>query len=129
MNRNSESINPHRLYKDRDKGIFMGVCSGVASYFNISLSFVRIALVISLFFSAGTVMFLYLILGFILEEKPMNVYKSAEEEVFWRNVSSSPKMTLSDLKIKLSKLDQKIQNLETKVTSKEFELSKKFRAL
>ena len=107
----------------------MGVCSGVADYFSVSTLLVRIAFFISLFFSAGIMILLYLFLGFLLPERPVQLFNSSDEELFWRNVSSSPKITLSDLKIKLVKLEQKIQRLETKVTSKEFELSRKFKEL
>ena len=129
MRRSSDSINPHRLYKNQEKSVLMGVCAGIANYFDISISLVRLAFFIALFFSAGTAIVLYFILGFVLEEQPIDIYQSSAEESFWRDLSSSPKMTLSDLKMKMVKLEQKIQNLESKVTSKEYELSKKFNSL
>jgi len=56
-----------RLYRNPDDKIAGGVCSGIASYFNIDPIWVRLLLIISIFIF-GTGVFLYLILWMIMPE-------------------------------------------------------------
>ncbi len=55
-----------RLKKsNRDKKIF-GVCGGIAEYFGIDPTWIRVAFIVSTFFGAGSPVPLYIILAFIL---------------------------------------------------------------
>jgi len=59
------SAAPRKLYRDPDDKVFGGVCSGVAAFFNIDVSLVRIIMVVALL--AGTVGFwAYIILWVVL---------------------------------------------------------------
>lgn len=53
------------LYRDPERGILGGVCSGLAYYLNVEVVFIRIIWII-LFFVFGTGFFFYLILWFII---------------------------------------------------------------
>ena len=57
-----------RLYKVNQGKIISGVCAGVAEYFNIDPSLVRIGLVLLACF-AGTGIIAYIIAAFILPNK------------------------------------------------------------
>ena len=41
----SPSLNPHRLYRDRDRARIAGVCAGLADYLGINPFLVRLAMV------------------------------------------------------------------------------------
>ena len=57
-----------RFYKvEKDSQVF-GVCQGIAEYFDIDPSLVRIAFVVSILFF-GTGLLFYIVLGIILPEK------------------------------------------------------------
>ncbi len=57
-----------RFYKsEKDKQVF-GVCQGIAEYFDIDPSIVRIGFVVSVLF-VGTGLLFYIILAIILPEK------------------------------------------------------------
>ena len=47
-----QSSAPKRVYRDPDHKMIGGVCSGLASYFNIDIAIVRIIFLVLLFFSA-----------------------------------------------------------------------------
>ena len=59
-----------RLYRDKRTGIIFGVCSGIAEYFGIGTLLVRLIAVISLFFSAGLTVIVYLALTVLMRVKP-----------------------------------------------------------
>lgn len=59
---------PQRLFRDARTGMVCGVCSGVAQYFNLDVSLVRILVAfLSLVWGSGII--LYLIAALILPEK------------------------------------------------------------
>ena len=79
--------NKGRLYRDDNDKILGGVCSGLAAYFRIDPSIVRLIFVVFMF-SAGTGFLLYLLLWIILPSKPLDhivstkrLYRNPEEKV------------------------------------------------
>ncbi len=57
---------PRRLYQISDGALISGVCNGIAAYFHIDVTVVRVAFVVLLFLTGGTVGFVYLVLMFVL---------------------------------------------------------------
>jgi phage shock protein PspC (stress-responsive transcriptional regulator) len=60
-----ESINPKRLFRDKDSAVLGGICAGIAAYFNIDVIVVR-ALYIIAFLGLGAGFLLYLVLWIII---------------------------------------------------------------
>lgn len=58
-----------RLYRTRTDRKLAGVCGGVAEYFNIDPTIVRVIWALLAFFY-GTSILLYLIMAFVVPEKP-----------------------------------------------------------
>ncbi len=58
-----------RLYKIEEEGKIMGVCAGLADYFGMDPSVVRLIAFLLLLGSSGTIFIVYLVLGVILPEK------------------------------------------------------------
>ena len=59
-----------RLYRSqRDKKVF-GLCGGLAESFNVDVTLLRLIVVITAFFSAGTVVFLYIIASLVIPKEP-----------------------------------------------------------
>ncbi|MGN0464251.1 MAG: PspC domain-containing protein [Acutalibacteraceae bacterium] len=63
-----------KLYKSPDKKI-CGVCAGIADYFNIDPTVVRILALAITFFSVGTAILIYFIFALALENPPANYYE------------------------------------------------------
>ncbi|MES1195236.1 MAG: PspC domain-containing protein, partial [Opitutus sp.] len=55
-----------RLYRIYDGAILRGVCNGLAAYFGLDVSLVRIAFVVLTLFTAGTMALVYLAMVFIV---------------------------------------------------------------
>lgn len=58
-----------RLYKSRTDKKFAGVCGGIAQYFNVDPTLIRLLWVISMF-AAGTGLLAYIIAAIIIPEEP-----------------------------------------------------------
>ena len=58
-----------KLYRSRKNAVICGVCGGIAEYFNIDASIVRIIWVL-LSLSGGTGLLIYIIAAFILDDAP-----------------------------------------------------------
>ncbi|MFM5885872.1 MAG: PspC domain-containing protein [Novosphingobium sp.] len=54
-----------RLGKDRAK--FMGVCSGIADYFNVDVNLVRVGWALGTIFGFGSLIVIYLAIGLIAD--------------------------------------------------------------
>lgn len=59
-----------RLYRSREHAMIGGVCAGIAEYFDIDPSLVRLALVL-LFFAGGVGILAYIVAWIIVPQKPL----------------------------------------------------------
>lgn len=126
----STSPNPRRLYRPRDRKTVSGVCAGIADYFNIDVTWVRVGAVVGLFATGfWPVVIGYIIAAVVIPERPVSVPepKTAEEDQFWRGVSHRPDMTFSNLKYRFRDMDERLADLERVVTSDEWKLRRDFR--
>ncbi len=58
-----------RLYRSRDERIIWGVCGGIAKYFDVDPTLIRLVAVLTLFF-AFTGILIYIILTIIMPIEP-----------------------------------------------------------
>jgi phage shock protein C len=124
-----DRLNPHRLYRDPSRGYLAGVCAGVAAYVGVQPVLVRFILVLGLIFFFPMAVIAYLLLAFLLPRRPPALYRSPEEEKFWREVSNAPDRTLASLRGRFRELEQRLRKVEADVTSDDFELRRQFREL
>jgi phage shock protein C len=59
-----------RLYRSRDDRYIAGVCGGIAEYFDIDSTLVRLIAVLLLVLSAGTAFVVYLVMMIVVPENP-----------------------------------------------------------
>lgn len=123
--------NRHRLYKDPEGKVICGVCAGIANYYGWrSANWLRIGWAAATLFFFPFPLIAYVILSFVLKPGPSApLYKSADEERFWRTFSTRPKATFSELKHRFRALDARLADIERTVTSDEYGLRKEFRDL
>jgi phage shock protein C len=122
-------FSPNRLYRDRQRGMILGVCAGIADYFGISPAVVRIAALIGLFVFTVPVFFAYFIAAMLIPRKPEALYTSGREEEFWRAVRTEPTQTVRELRHKFREIERRLRLMEGWVTSREFKLNREFRDL
>lgn len=74
-----------RLYKSQNK-IIAGVCAGIAEYFNIDPTIVRLIFIVLLFFSVGFILLAYLIGLIIIPDRP---FSSNDQYRYEENMKSA----------------------------------------
>jgi phage shock protein C len=116
------------IYRARD-GVFLGVCKGVAEYFDFSVFWVRMVLVVFFIFSGfWPVIGVYLVAAFFMKPRPIKPIESEDERDFYDSYVNSPQRGAQRLKRKFKDLDRRIRSMEDKVTAREYDWERRFRS-
>jgi len=116
------------IYRARD-GVFLGVCKGVAEYFDFSVFWVRMTLVVVFIFSGfWPVLGVYLVAAFFMKPRPVKPIQSEEEREFYDSYVNSPQSGARRLKRKLKDLERRIRSMEDQVTGKDYDWERRFRS-
>lgn len=73
-----------RLYRDQENGLLMGVCAGLADYFEWPLVAVRVVAAGLLFFWFVPTVVVYITAGLLLRDRPLCYRGPDDEPEFWR---------------------------------------------
>ncbi len=119
----------NRLYRNRRQGMLFGVCAGIAEYFGVDATVVRVLVVIGAFVFTPMFVLAYLLLGFLLPPKPEAPDGPAELDPLQRRIRAEPHDTLSSVRHRFRELDARLQRLEKYVTSNRYKLDKEFEQL
>jgi phage shock protein C len=119
-------LREHGIYRARD-GVFLGVCKGIADYFDLSVFWVRIAFIVTFIFSGfWPAIGVYLVAAFFMKPEPIIPLGSEEEQEFYDSYVHSPRGAARRLKKKFENLDRRIRQMEDRVTGKEYEWERRF---
>lgn len=77
-----------RLYRDRENGLILGLCAGIADYFDLNILLVRGAALASLLVAPVPVGLTYLVAALLLRDRPLSVRDHHREREFWRRGTS-----------------------------------------
>ena len=109
------------IYRCRS-GIFMGVCRGLAEYFNLSVFWVRIiTLVLFLFTGFWPVGVMYIVAGLLVKMEPVSPLRDEKDQEFYDSYTHSKQSAIQRIKRKFENIERRIQRMEHTVTSKEFD--------
>ena len=119
--RRFEKILRGGLYRSRN-GLVLGVCRGIAEYFDFSVFWARAIVLILLFFSGlWPIMVLYFIAALLMKPEPVISIQSDDQQEFYNSYIYSRKGAIDRLKRRYENLDRRIQRMEHTVTTKEFD--------
>jgi phage shock protein C len=121
--------NPNRLYRDMRNAKVMGVCAGIADYFDIKVGVIRFLAILALIFTGGWAIVPYVLMGFMLDKKPEGLYERPLEDEFWRTARTKPDYTSADLRRRYDEVERRTRDLEAYITSKRFRLDRELRGL
>jgi phage shock protein C len=114
------------LYRSRN-GVILGVCSGIADYFDIRVFWVRMLVVITLLLSGfWPVLGIYLVAALLMKPEPAQSFANDDERDFYNSYAHSPHSAAQRLKKKFNDLDRRIRRMEDNVTGREHEWERKF---
>jgi phage shock protein C len=109
------------LYRSR-RGVILGVCRGLAEYFNFSLFWTRtLALIFLLVSGLWPAVGLYFIAALLMKPEPVIPIQTAAEQEFYDSYTQSRHGAVERLKRRFQNLERRIQRMEDIVTSREFD--------
>lgn len=111
------------LYKNRAAGKLQGVCAGLGDYLNLSPTWIRLALLVSLVFGPLAVL-LYIAAAVVLEDKPLELSSGSS--------ASSNRLSgdgVKDLSQRFERLEQRLRRIEATITSKKFHLHRELKKM
>jgi phage shock protein C len=71
------------LYRDKENGMLLGVCAGLADSLDVDPLLIRIAALLALLVFFVPVVVIYGTAGVLLRERPLSYRGSVEERGFW----------------------------------------------
>ncbi len=108
------------LYRSRN-GVILGVCRGIAEYFDFSAFWGRaIAAGLLIFSGFWPVTILYFIAALLMKPQPAIPIDTDEEQEFYDSYVHSRKGAIDRLKRRYDNLERRIRRMEDTVTSREF---------
>lgn len=61
-----------RLYRSRSNRVVGGICGGLAEFFGLDATLIRLAFVLGVIFGVGTFLVVYLVMLFVVPEEPLS---------------------------------------------------------
>jgi len=113
------------LYRSRD-GAILGVCRGIAEYFDFSVFWIRAIVVVLLFFTCfWPVLILYFIASLVMKPEPVRPIETEDEQEFYDSYTYSRQDATRRLKRRFENLERRIRRMEDAVTAREFDWEQK----
>src|SRR5690242_18209991 len=80
-----------KYYLDKQNAKWMGVCSGLADYTGIDVTWIRVGVIV-LTIMAGFpwTLIAYFVTAWLADAKPVGLYENAEDAKFWQGVRTNP---------------------------------------
>lgn len=114
------------IYRSRN-GIILGVCKGLAEYFDLSTFWIRAGAVLTMLLSGLWPMVgIYLVAALLMKPEPVRPLENEDEREFYHSYVHSPSSAAQRLKKKFQDLDRRIRRMEDTVTGREYEWERKF---
>lgn len=129
--------NGRTLYRDSDRAVLGGVCSGLARYLGFNLKVTRILTVIAFFCAMPLVIIGYLAAVFLIpaaSSRGVDAIGSASwreerRKEALREEIRRAKPTVDEVRKRYASLDERLARIEKYVTSSRYELDQEFRNL
>ena len=120
------SISRRGLYRSRN-GVILGVCRGLADYFDFSVFWIRaIAVVLFIFTGFWPVVGIYLLAALLMKPDPAKNTGSRSNYKAGCRSGCMRTNTAERLKQKWKHLEKRIRRMEDKVTSRKFDWNRRF---
>ncbi|MBC2605890.1 envelope stress response membrane protein PspC [Pelagicoccus albus] len=121
----------NQIYRSQDKRVIFGICQGVAEYFDLSVFWIRFALVVATFFTGlFPIPVFYGIAALVIKPEPESATepkaKDSFEEDYFETEVSSRTLSLRRLKNRFDSIESRIQRMENYVTNKSYDWERRF---
>lgn len=121
-----------KFYRDKANGKVAGVCAGLADYFGIDVTLVRIA-ALALALATGVGIPLYFVTAWITPVKTEHMAELYERDPaakkFWQGVRKNPRRAARAVRGRFRELDRRLANVEAYLTSPDRRLAREIDSL
>jgi phage shock protein C len=119
-----------KFYLDRANGKMSGVCAGIADYSGVDVLWVRIgAILLTLMGGFPWTVIAYMMIAWMGENKPVELYHSVDEQKFWQGVRKNPSTSARDIRSRFRDMDRRLGDIENFYTSDNRRLADEIEAL
>jgi len=109
------------LYRSRD-GVLLGVCRGIAQHFDLSVTWIRLFVVVMLLLTGvWPITGIYLVASLIMKPEPVRPFENEEEQDFYESYVDSRRRAAESLRKRYRDIERRIRRMEDAVTSKEYD--------
>jgi phage shock protein C len=124
--RQFNALSRRGLYRSRD-GAILGVCRGIAEYFDFSIFWTRvIVVVLMLITSFVPVIGLYILAALLMKPEPVIPLQTEAEQEFYDSYANSKHGAAQRLKRRFDNLERRIRRMEDIVTGAEYNWEKRY---
>jgi phage shock protein C len=85
MNRSRNEYRSQRLYRDAERRVILGVCAGVAEFFDWPVWLTRVGAVALGWFFPVPVVVAYIVAALIMPERPLRYCGDGDERSCWQS--------------------------------------------
>ena len=118
-----------RFYLDKDHGKFLGVSAGIADYWGVDITLVRIGVVVATLLTGWPIL-VYFLIAFMAPARPRELDELAPaEKEFWRKVRKNPKRSARMVRARFREIDRRLADVETYLTSPDRRLAREIDSL
>jgi len=110
------------------RGIFLGVCAGLARHFDMSIFWMRVIWILAFLFTGfWPITFVYILAALIMKPEPVVAFSSDADAEFYNSAAHNRGMAIQRLRRTFENLERRIQRMESVVTSREFDWDRRMK--
>ena len=119
-----------KFYLDKQNSKWLGVCSGIADYTGVDVTWVRVGTVV-LTIAGGFpwTLIAYCLVAWMADKKPLGLYDSPEDQKFWQGVRSNPRRSTAEIRSSFRDIDRRLADIEMHYTSRNSRLANEIDSL
>lgn len=118
-----------RFYVDKRHKKLAGVCAGIAEYWGVDVTLVRVLSFGSIFLAGPLVVIGYFLISWIAPSRPAEIEREIQrldrhEQEFWKKVRRNPRATARSVRARFRDIDRRLAHAEAYLTSPDKRLAR-----
>lgn len=119
-----------KFYLDKQNSKWLGVCSGIADYTGLDVTWVRVgAIVLTVLGGFPWTLIAYFVAAWLASPKPLDLYDTSEDAQFWQGVRTNPRRSAKEVRARFRDIDRRLSDIELHYTSSNARLAREIDSL